>query len=224
MSRTLFNGQRALLMLVMVLGLAACATQQPFDYTEYRKARPASILVLTPVNQALDVKASNSLLSYATLPLAEAGYYVFPVGVAYDTFRQNGLSTPEDVHAVSVSKLHDIFGADAALYVTVTQYGTKYAVLASNTIVAASAKLVDLRSGAVLWTGSASAAADEGQNNNGGLVGLLVKAVVNQIINSATDRSHQVAAVTSQRLLSPRTNGVLYGPRSPMYGKDGTPP
>jgi hypothetical protein len=51
-------------------------------------------------------------------------------------------------------------------------------------------------------------------------VGLLVQAVVNQIVNTSTDASYRYAGIASQRLLgAPVVNGVLYGPRSPSYGQ-----
>jgi hypothetical protein len=63
------------------------------------------------------------MLAQATLPLAESGYYVIPVSLASETFKQNGLANAADIH-VPVQKLRDIFGADAALYINVTDYGT----------------------------------------------------------------------------------------------------
>ena len=57
--------------------------------------------------------------------------------------------------------------------------------------------------------------------SNAGLVGLLVEAIVSQIVESSTDASHNVAAITSSRLLAAgRPSGMLYGPRSPNYQKE----
>jgi hypothetical protein len=209
--------------LAVFLVMSGCVSVKPYDYTEFRKSRPASILVLPPVNQSPDVKASVSVLSQATLPLAESGYYVVPVGVMFETFRQNGLTTPDDIHATDAAKLRSIFGADAALYIVVTSYGSSYKIISSETVVAANAKLVDLRSGSLLWEGTASASSAENKNNNqAGLVGLLVQAVVEQIVNSTTNQSHVQAGIMDQRLLGARPpNGFLYGPRSPHYSEGG---
>ncbi|WP_397453810.1 DUF799 domain-containing protein [Pseudomonas sp. NA-150] len=207
----------------MVLALfAGCAAKKTTDYSAFKQSRPRSIVVLPPVNESPDVKATYSVLSQISFPLAEAGYYVMPVALVDETFRQNGLTTPNDIAQVPAAKLHEIFGADAALYISVSQYGTKYIVIGSQTVVTVSAKLVDLKSGAALWTGTASAASDEGNNNSGGgLVGILITAAVKQIINTATDASHPVAGLASNRLLSAGHNaGLLYGPRSPKYGTD----
>lgn len=212
-------------LLLSFLLLGGCATQAKYDYSSFRESRPASILLLPPLNSSPDVNATYSMLAQATLPLAESGYYVFPVTLVDETFKQNGMTMPADIHQVPANKLHEIFGADAALYINVKQYGTTYAIIASETRVTAEGKLVDLRSGKTLWVGSATASSNEGNNNSGGgLVGLLVKAVVSQIIDSLSNRGHAIAGITSNRLLAAgRPNGILYGPRSPLYLKDGVP-
>ncbi|WP_186173255.1 DUF799 domain-containing protein [Burkholderia gladioli] len=210
--------------------LAACAgpVQRP-DYTAFKRSQPKSILVLPPVNNTNEVKASFGVLSRVTLPLAESGYYVVPVGPMEETFKYNGLTTPNDIAEVSPAKLHEIFGADSALYMTVTRYGTTYQVIDSVTVVSVSAKLVDLRTGDVLWTGSQSATDKElggmhGGMQGGGMVGLFVnlaQAAVKQIAKTVTDESVDVAGLTNAKLLSAGPpNGLLYGPRSPKYGTD----
>lgn len=201
--------------------LGACATPQSYDYTAYKQSRPTSLLVLPPVNETTDVKASYGLLSQATLPLAEAGYYVVPVSLMDETFRQNGLTNPVDIQAVPAEKLREIFGADAAVFIKITRYGTSYVLVSSETTVTAQARVVDLKNGQLLWQGTATASSAESQNNaQGGLVGLLVTAVVKQIIGTATDAAYNYAGMTSNRLLSAKKNGLLYGPRSPHYQKD----
>ncbi|MCW3481025.1 DUF799 domain-containing protein [Neisseriaceae bacterium JH1-16] len=209
--------------LSLVLLVVGCAgTRANYDYAAFKQSRPRSILVLPPLNESPDVKATYSMLSQMTYPLAEAGYYVLPVTLVDETFKQNGLTTAGDIHAVPPAKLREIFGADAALYVTVSKYGTTYTVFDSVTTVSANAKLLDLKTGATLWTGSASASNNEGGNNSGGgLIGTLVAAAIKQIVNNVSDAGHSVAGTTSQRLLAAgRPNGILYGPHSPVYGTD----
>lgn len=201
--------------------LGACATPVPYDYSAFREAKPASMLLMPPLNETNDVKATSGVLAQATLPLAEAGYYVLPVTLVDETFRQNGLTQSAEIQSVPVEKLREIFGADAAVYLKVTQYGTTYKVLKSETAVAVHARVVDLRSGRLLWEGKAQASSAEQNNSNQGLIGMLVQAVVDQIVNSITDASFKYAAIADNRLLAPRKpNGLLFGPRSPNYGKD----
>ncbi|MBP7204674.1 MAG: DUF799 domain-containing protein [Propionivibrio sp.] len=202
-----------------------CATPTPYDYSAFKQSRPTSILVLPPLNSSPDVAATYSMLAQVTQPLAESGYYVLPVSLVDETFRQNGLHNPGEMHEVGVQKLHEIFGADAALYIDIKQYGTSYAVLSSESRVTAEARLIDLRNEQLLWQGQATASSAEGRSSSGGLVGLLVQAVVAQIVESVTNQSHPIAGITSTRLLAAgRPNGILYGPRSPNYQKDGGAP
>lgn len=208
--------------LVPAVFFVGCATQKaPYDYTAFKAAKPRSIVVLPPLNNSPEVKATNSVYAQVTYPLAEAGYYVLPVAVVGETFKQNGLTNAADIHAVDIKKLDEIFGADAALYVTISNYGATYTVLNSVVVVSVDAKLVDIKTGNVLWTGAASASNNEGGNSGGGgLVGALVAAAVKQIINSVSDTSHPVAGVANARLLTAgQANGILYGPRSEHYLK-----
>jgi len=210
--------------LLILIWLGGCA-HPAYDYSSFKESRPASILVLPPLNSSPDVAATYSLLSEATFPLAESGYYVLPVALVDETFRQNGLDSPADIHQLPVEKLRQIFGADAALYIEVKEYGTRYVVVASDTRVTAAARLVDLRSGKTLWAGAATASSNENNNSSGlGLAGLLIKAIVEQVVSNLADKAHAVAGVTANRLLAAgRPNGILYGPRSPLYLKDGSP-
>jgi hypothetical protein len=84
------------------------------------------------------------------------------------------------------------------------------------------ARLTDSKTNEILWQGKASAASSEQNNGNGGgIVGMLVEAAVTQIMETALDTGFEIAAIASNRLLSPEAhNGLLYGPRSPKYGKD----
>jgi hypothetical protein len=209
-----------------VLLLSACAVTPPsYDYAAFRQSRPQSILVLPPVNNSTAVEASHSLMAWATQPLAESGYYVLPVTLVDETFRQNGLGSPAEIADVPVHKLREIFGADAALYIQISQYGTFYRVIQSETVVSAEARLVDLRSGALLWSGRASASsAEQRGGSQGGPLGMLVEALVYQVLENISDTGHDIAGMTSTRLLrAGRPAGMLYGPRSPKYQQDGIP-
>lgn len=207
----------------LTLLMTGCATTQtPMDYSAFKQSNPKSILVLPPTNHTSEVIAPYGVLANVTVPLAEAGYYVFPVALVNETFKNNGLTVAEDIHAVAPKKLNEIFGVDAVLYIDIEEYGTSYAVLSSDTVVVVKARLTDSKTNALLWEGKASASSSEqGGGNSGGLVGMLVEAAVKQIMETAMDTGFQIAAIASNRLLSPEMhNGILYGPRSPKHGKE----
>jgi hypothetical protein len=208
-------------LLVPAILSVGCATRTaaPYDYSAFEVSNPHSILVLPPVNNSPDVKATFAVYAQVTHPLAEAGYYVLPVAVVNETFKENGLTSATDIHNVDPKKLQEIFGADAGLYLTVTQYGSSYMLLSSVITVAVEAKLVDLKTGALLWNNKVVVVDNGNQGGGGGgIAAALVKAAVTQILNSALDKPYMVARTANERLLSGGlANGLLYGPRSPNY-------
>ncbi|MGV6987563.1 DUF799 domain-containing protein [Testudinibacter sp. P80/BLE/0925] len=203
--------------------LSGCAgNSEPYDYSTFLESKPRSILVLMPTNQSTEVKAGSAVLANTVKPLAEAGYYVFPVAVANETFRHNGVYEGHEIQQIPHRKLHEIFGADSALYINVTDYGSSYVLIDSITTVKVEGKLIDLRNGATLWRGQAVASSSEQGNNGGGnVIAMLVVAAVKQVVNTVADQGFDVSVLATQRLLNGGYNGgLLYGPYSPHYGKD----
>lgn len=205
----------------LALLLTGCATSPgAYDYTAFKESNPRSILVLPPLNKSPEVLASYGMLAQVSHPIAESGYYVLPVAVVSETLKQNGITVADDAHAISLPKLHQIFGADAVLYMTIEDYGTSYRVISSDTTVSASAKLVDGKTGTLLWEGSAkvSTAANSNSNSGGGVLGALLTAVIDQVAATVSDRSYDVAGQTSAQLLrAGGARGMLYGPRSEHF-------
>jgi len=195
---------------------SGCSTPK-FDYSNYKQSKPRSVLILPPINESVEVAGETAVLSSLVRPVAEAGYYVMPTTLVSETFKQNGYTQSAEIHKLPLNKLDEIFGADAILYVTIKQYGQKYFVVGSSAIVALEARLVDAKSGQEIWNGSASANSNENNSgNSAGLVGLLVEAVVTQVIGDAFDASYPTSKIATARMLSPQNvNALLYGPRHP---------
>jgi hypothetical protein len=176
--------------------LAGCA--KPYDYTNFRQHRPRSILVVPPQNESQTVDAAWSYQSTVTRPLAERGYYVFPVDVVDRLMKDDG---------VSPSKAAEILGADAVLYVTLEEYGTKQQVLNAATLVKLQGRLVDARSGVLLWERRFAIQ----HNSNVGSGGIL---------GDSTEAAHKLAGPANVRFFGDTDKGLLYGPYHPRYGQD----
>jgi hypothetical protein len=200
-----------------VLLFAGCAAPKPYDYTNYRLHPPRSILVLPPLNESTDVRGTYSYLSTVTFPLAELGYYVFPVAVVDQFLKENGMPTAGEMHQVPLNKVAEILGADAVLYVTLQQYGSKYQVINSATIVQVKARLVDTKTGLLLWDGVGMAQQNSGGSGN--IFADLIAAAITQAVNSGTDSAHDTCRPANQSLFCTQNYGLLYGPYSPEYGK-----
>ena len=194
-----------------------------FDYSAFKASKPSSILVLPPLNESVDVKASSAVYSSVVNPLSESGYYVFPPTLVMETFKQNGLTEPRRIHDIRLSKLYEIFGADAILYINIKKYGQTYSIITSSNVVSLEAYLVDSKTETEIWRGQAVASSDENSSsNNMGLAGMLVEAVIKQVAGQIFDAGFPTSQIANTRLLSAKTpNSLLYGPRHEKEGTNG---
>jgi len=193
----------------------------------FRENRPRSILVMPPLNRSVDISAQAVFLATSTVPLAESGYYVIPSALSQEMFRQNGIQTAEDAYAIEYSRLYDIFGADSALYITITRFGVSYQVLRSVVQAFANARLVDLRTGQELWKGECFY-----ENNPGNasypsgdifeqLVAMVVGAAIEQVVNVISNQSYNAGRQANRIMLSAENrDSILYGPYHPKFGTD----
>ena len=214
--RILFSG----FLLWGLVGCAGPATEPSFDYSAYREHAPRSILVLPPLNESVEAGAPYSYLSTVTQPLAEHGYYVFPVSVIDAFMKENGLPSAGEMHGISLDKISETIGADAVLYTTIVDWGQKFQVFNSKTVVSVKGRLIDVRSGTTLWTGDVNVfwnSTDEEDN----LVVALVGAVITQIEDSLIDRPRALAKRANRRMFLDEESGLLLGPLHPEFGSVG---
>ena len=76
-----------------------------------------------------------------------------------------------------------------------------------------------MRTGAVLWEGTAQAAQGSG-DSGGGLLGNIVSAVVDQVVHTATDRAHPLSRTANHGMILNTHNGLLLGPYNVDYATD----
>jgi hypothetical protein len=194
-----------------LLLFGACATK-PYDYGNFKKYNPRSILVLPPMNKSTDLKGSYSCLSTITHPLAEQGYYVYPVQVIDEMMKENGLPTPGEMHQASLKKIEEIINPDAVLYLTVENYGTKFQLIDSTSVAAMKGRLVHTKTGTLLWEGSSAATVSgTGNSSSNSFVGAFLNAAVAQAVNKTVDRAHDVCRLVAADMIYRKDRGLLLG-------------
>jgi hypothetical protein len=198
--------------------LCSCETLKPYDYSNFKKFKPKSILVIPPLNHSTELKGTYSCLSSASSPIAEMGYYVFPVTVIDEMLKQNGMPGPGEMHQASLKKIVEIINPDAVMYINIEEYGTKFRLLESRSDVTLNAKLVHTKTGTLLWNGKTHTV-DSNGSSSGGLASIMVNAVVSQVVNDASDRSNLVCRQANLTLFSQKDHGLLYGPYHPKYNQ-----
>lgn len=182
--------------LTIVAAASGCATQKPVDMTEFNAAPPRSILVVPVVNRSLDVDASNYVLSTLAIPLAELGYYVFPVNTVKVVLEQEGLYEPEMVRKMEPAKLANLFGADAILFVTINRWDAQYIVISTTVTVDFDYDLVR-RDGVKIWHAHKTMQYSP-QNNNQQAVNPLVALVAAAISAAVTRAAPNYLPLTQQ--------------------------
>jgi hypothetical protein len=201
----------------IVVLLAGCATVQK-DHSKLYAAQPRSILVIPVMNKSVNVEAPDYFLSTVPLPLAERGYYVFPVNLVKRILEDDGLADAGLVHSADPTRLASLFGADAVLYVSIERWDAKYVVISTSVTVSLSYVLKDGKTGEVLWEDAEVMKYSSG-DGGGGLIGAIVNAAVTKAAPNYMPLAHQANA-KALRYPGP---GFPAGPYRPEYGQDWAP-
>jgi len=195
--------------------LAACATTQRKSYAKLQAAHPRSILIVPVVNNTVDVDAPDYFLSTLPIPVAERGYYVFPVNLVGHVMENEGLSDAAMVHSADATRLCALFGADAVLFVTIERWDAKYMVITTQVTVEFSYALKDGKTGETLWVHHASMVYAPG-SGGGGLIG----AVVNAALTKAAPNYMPLARQANANTFAYPGPGLPAGPYLPEWQKD----
>lgn len=193
--------------------LSGCAIPKK-DMSAFYAHKPRSILVVPVLNESPEVTASPVFISTITKPLAERGYYVFPVFLTSLILRDFGLSEAGHIHQLSPHRLYELFGADAVLFVVIKDWSSKYLLIQSTVTVEMDYELRDTKTGIVLWQENQKVVQGSG-SGGGGLIGMAVMAAVNALF---TDY-RPLAREANRRVFIP-PKGLPAGPYHIDYGKD----
>jgi hypothetical protein len=194
--------------------VSGCAVKQKPDLSAFYAHKPRSILVVPVLNDSPEISAPSTFISTITAPLAERGYYVFPVYLTDLILRDFGLTEAGHIHQLPTQRFFDLFGADAVLLITIKDWSSKYLLLASSVVVSMEYELKDTRTGTVLWQAKQTVAQQSG-NGGGGLIGMAVAAAINAMMTDYLPLARQ-----ANNLVFQPSKGLPAGPYHPEYGKD----
>jgi hypothetical protein len=202
--------------------MSGCATQKQKknDYTALRTEAPRSILVVPVINRSVEVNAPDYFLSTIARPLAERGYYVFPVHLVKRMMEDDGLGDANMVHGAEPQQLGKMFGSDSVMYVTIERWDAQYIVFSTTVTVELKYVLKSTSSGQTLWQNSQKLVYQPQNNNSGGgLAGLIAQAVV-AAIAKATPNYVPLAQQANMQAIHTKGSGLPAGPYVDYYQKD----
>ncbi len=200
--------------------LAGCVTVPTPDYSKFLAASPRSILVVPVVNNTVNVEAANYFLSTIPVPLAERGYYVFPVNLVKRLLEDDGLSDASLVHAADPVRLAALFGADSVLYVTVQRWEAQYIVVSTTVTVEFTYLIKDGKTGDTLWEDHRISTYSSGSGGGQGGAASLIAAIVNAAVTKASPNYMPLARQANDQAMGPHGRGFPVGPYRAEYGKD----
>ena len=171
--------------------LLACAPKMSTKSAEFPlmyEERPASILILPPMNESTAADAKEYYSTTIQEPLAFTGYYTFPYPITSEILKMEGIYDTELLVNLPLSKFKEYFGADAVLFTTIKKWDLSYMVLASTLTVSIDCKLKSTTSNQILWKYTGTVVVDlSGGDAGGGLAGLIVKAIVAAVQSALAD-------------------------------------
>lgn len=193
---------------------SGCAVQPRAerDMSAFTAAAPRSILVVPTVNHSLDVDAPNYVLTTLPVPLAEKGYYVFPVNTTKLVLEQEGFYEGEKIHQQPPESLAKLFGADAILYVTINRWDAQFALITTTVTVDFDYRLVS-KDGVEIWKENKVMRYQPDNNSNAGSpVAALLSAVISAAITRAAPNYMPLTKQANQQVFVLGPSAIPDGP------------
>ena len=199
---------------------AGCVSRPPrADYSLFRSEGPRSILVVPVINKSIDVNAPDYFLATIATPLAERGYYVFPVNMVKSVLADDGLSDANLVHSGDPRRLGELFGTDAVMYISIERWDAKYVLLATTVTVELNYSIKSAHTGQELWKNHQLVVYQPQQSGGAGIAGLIANAIVAAIAKAAPNYM-PLAHQANNGAINVEGTGLPAGPYDGLFGKD----
>jgi len=185
---------------VLLLTIAVLLLTVSCRSTAYRAHYPKSIAVLPLYNETIDIDAPKLVYPMIVRELENKDYYVVPPVITLEMLAEvKNVREGGQMNAYSIRELGDLLHADAVLMVTLTDWSTKYVVVASTVTVAATFRLVDVKSGTLLWETSVTRSKGSGARSDS-LLKMVVDAAANAILTQYTTLAEDMVDTAFSRL------------------------
>jgi hypothetical protein len=199
---------------------AGCVSRPPrADYSQFRSEGPRSILVVPVINRSVDVNAPDYFLATIATPLAERGYYVFPINMVKSVLADDGLSDANLVHSGDPRRLGELFGTDAVMYISIERWDAKYVLLATTVTVELNYSIKSTHTGQELWKNHQLVVYQPQQSGGAGIAGLIANAIAAAIAKAAPNYM-PLAHQANNGAINVKGTGLPAGPYDGLFGKD----
>lgn len=193
-------------------GLGNSVTRQSLWGKMYEE-RPASIVVMPPINKTQHVAAKEYFYSSLASPLAERGYYVYPPYLVLDVFQQESAADAEMFVEAPLKVFREVFATDAVLFTVINRWDKS--LLDNSVRVEVEYILRSARTDQTIFRRSADMVVDTSVVSGWGLFDM----VANAIATAATSK-----IVAARKANYSALYDMPFGKYAPEHNKDGKMP
>lgn len=198
---------------LILSGCAEMATKRDSYPGMYNDNKPVSLIVVPAINETTAADAGDLLNVTVAQPFADHGYYVMPMPLVNEIFRQEGILEGSQVKGIPAKVFKENFGADAVLYLTINSWEKSYIVIGGNVSVGIEYVLISTQTNEVLWSYQQMVVIDTGSSSGN----ILVDIVATAIKTAVTDYVPIAAQVHNRAVMAMPFGG--YHPRSGLDGE-----
>lgn len=176
---------------IMAILLASCAqgvgVTRGVQYAQMYEEKPASIVIMPPINQTNSVEAKEFFYTTMYMPLTEKGYYVFSPYLTMEMLQSESAYDSEMFIEGDLGTFKNVLGADAAIF-TIIKSWDRNSLLGYLTV-GVEYILRSTTTGETLYHREGLIQVDTSVNGGGGgLVGSLVNMAATAINTAMTDK------------------------------------
>lgn len=197
--------------------LTSCVSNQSTRGSEYAlmyEQKPASIVVMPPINETNAEEAKDFFYTTMATPLIDKGYYVFSPYLVMDMFQSEGAYDSEMFIDGDLSQFRNVLDCDAVMFTRIKKWSKK--ALGGTITVDVEYTLKSASTGEILYQREGEIKLDTSVNSGGGsLLGSLVNLAATAIKTATTDKVVAGRACNVYVL-----SDMPVGPYAPNYGED----
>lgn len=206
--------------ILFIIGLAAVVSScgmmnqdtRGQQYAKMYEEKPATLLVMPPINNTANVEAKDLLYTSISRPLAEAGYYVISPLLAMDVLKAESAYDAEMFVDAPLTMFQNYFGCDAVVFSEINTWAKKgFAIEANIRYFIKSAA-----TGEIIFDRSCDLILDLQVKSGGNSVLSALVDLAASAINTATT-DHIVAARKANYFIF---RDIPRGKYSPQFGQD----
>lgn len=167
-------------------------------YKNLYEEKPATILLMPPINRSVNVEAKEYFHSTLLIPLANAGYYVIPPLLSMEMLKKESAYDAEMFLESPLNLFGDFFGADMALFTIIHKWDKSG--LEAKVRVEVEYIFKSTKSNNILYSRRINMTYDTSVSSGmGGLVGALVD-ITASAINTAATKEINIARVCNSKI------------------------